>query len=36
MEQMTGNFDVTGVAELCDWKGGVGNGVVQSRKAADV
>jgi hypothetical protein len=23
---MTGNFDVTWVAELCDWKGGGGGG----------
>jgi hypothetical protein len=36
MEQLTGNFDVTGEAELCDWSGGVGSGVVQSTKAADV
>jgi hypothetical protein len=34
VEQMAGNFDVTGVAELYDWKGGMG--VVQSRKTKDV
>jgi len=36
VEQITGNFYVTGVAELCDWKGGVRNGVVQSRRKADI
>lgn len=36
VEQMTGNFDVTGVAELCVWKGNMGTGVVQSRKTEDV
>lgn len=36
VEQMTEIFDVIGVAELYDWKGGVGTGVVQSRETEDV